>query len=105
MTIHSTFWYLLGPVLRASQLFSYLTSNYSLPGGEDALTVDRGGKEDRSHGQEGAKLRLAHLTPGPYSEAQAICPTVSRPCAECFLLELTVNQEDGWIHGKSKGCG
>lgn len=45
MTIHSTFWYLLGPVLRASQLFSYLTSSYNLPGGDDALTVDRGGKE------------------------------------------------------------
>lgn len=64
-----------------------------------------GGKEDQSHGQEGAKLGLAHLTPGPCSEAQAICPTVSRPCAERFLLELTVNQENGWIHGKPKGRG
>lgn len=60
---------------------------------------------DGSHGQEGATLGLAHLTPGPYSEPQAICPTVCRPCAEGFLLELTVSQEDGCINGKPKGCG
>lgn len=47
MTIHSTFWYLLGPVLRAFQL-SYLTSNYNLRGGDDALMVERGGKETLS---------------------------------------------------------
>lgn len=63
------------------------------------------GQSDRLPGQERAKLELAHTAPGPYSEPQAICPTVCRPCAEGFLPELTVNQEDRCISGKPKGHG
>lgn len=79
--------YLPGPILRASHLFSYLISNHNFQGGEDALVFYREGKETlrrkvtwamRLVKSKAGTCSPARLTLGPYSELQAICPTVCR---------------------------
>lgn len=80
-------------MLGASHLFSYLTSNHDLGGGEGALRVDRGGKETsdaKCPGHMTGKKQSWASQPRPSDSRSllrttCLCPAGRRPCAECSL--------------------